>query len=167
MLLKEALRILIPLFILCTNSCTHLFFYPQKTLIRTPSNIGLKYENIQFKTSDGEIIHGWQLPAIGKRWVTLIHFHGNAENISTHLASVYWLPSEGVEVFLFDYRGYGRSTGEPDLRGLHRDTAEAVQYVSALRKSPQNCKAVFGQSLGALLRCPLLLEHQLAAISMP
>ena len=152
----------------CVTACTSLFFYPQKKLVRTPAAVGLEYEDIWLETSDGVVLHGWRLPAIGKPWATVVHFHGNAENISTHLASVYWLPAEGVEVFLFDYRGYGMSEGVSELEGLHTDVVESVEYVARLKRGTSQCIIVYGQSLGGSVALTALastpLRDELSAI---
>ena len=79
---------------------------------------------------------------------TVLFLHGNAENISTHIASVAWLPAKGYNVFLFDYRGYGRSAGEPSLPGLHLDTEAALAAVFAMAEVNADRIVVFRQSLG-------------------
>ncbi|HYN38941.1 MAG TPA: alpha/beta hydrolase, partial [Rhodospirillales bacterium] len=76
---------------------------------------------------------------------------GNAQNISTHLGSVAWLPAEGYNIFLIDYRGYGASDGEPDLDGVHRDSEAAIAETFRLEGVDPQRVAVFGQSLGGSL----------------
>ncbi|MFL6647184.1 MAG: alpha/beta hydrolase, partial [Sulfurifustaceae bacterium] len=95
--------------------CTGVFFQPYRTLVRTPDDIGLAYEDVRFKTADGVVLHGWFLPANATACATVLFLHGNAENISTHIGSVYWMPRYGFNVFLPDYRGYGASSGTPSL----------------------------------------------------
>ena len=65
-------------------------------------------------------MHGWFLPARGPACATILFLHGNAENISTHIGSVFWLPARGFNVFMPDYRGYGASEGAPSLAGCTR-----------------------------------------------
>ena len=87
-------------------------------MVLTPARIGLAYQDVYLPTPDGVRLHGWYLPAQGEARGTLLFLHGNAENISTHIASVYWLPAQHYNVLLIDYRGYGESTGTPTLPGL-------------------------------------------------
>lgn len=137
--------------VLLLSSCTSLFFHPQTRLLRTPAQLNLTYEDVYFVTADAIRLHGWWLPTpTGEALGTVIFLHGNAENISTHLASVAWLPAEGFNVFLFDYRGYGMSQGTPDLEGLHQDVEAALTTVIQREGSSPNL-ILFGQSLGASL----------------
>lgn len=128
--------------------CTSLLFYPTREHVLTPNAIGLDYRDVEFHAADGIRLHGWFLPAKDVAKGTILFVHGNAENISTHIASVAWLPGQGYNVFLFDYRGFGLSAGEPDLDGLHRDTMAAIEKTFALQGIDQHRIAVLGQSLG-------------------
>ena len=115
------LLLLIPMLLLFVAGCTSQFFIPMQQHVRTPTDIGLTYDNIGFESSDGTSLHGWWLPANGRAKATILFLHGNAENISTHIGSVHWLPAAGYNVFLFDYRGYGKSAGAVELDGIMRD----------------------------------------------
>jgi len=128
--------------------CSDLIFHPTRELVLTPDQIGLAYEDVRFEADDGVALHGWFLPAVGDAHGSVLFLHGNAQNISTHIASVAWLPEEGFDVFLFDYRGYGRSEGEPDLDGLHRDFDAALTTLLDRPDVAPERVAVFGQSLG-------------------
>lgn len=130
------------------SGCSRLFFYPQKQLLRTPAEIGLEFEEVVFPSSDGTRLHGWFLPAPSGARGSLLFLHGNAENISTHLGAVYWLPKQGFNVFLFDYRGFGRSEGEADIVGAHLDAAAALRYLAGRQEVDPNRLVVFGQSIG-------------------
>ncbi len=116
--------------------------------MRTPQEIGLAYEDVGFPTEDGVRLHGWYLPGQGPVCGTILFLHGNAENISTHIGSVYWLPRYGFNVFLPDYRGYGTSQGTPSLPGLQADIDAAMRYLIARPDVDGNGIVIFGQSLG-------------------
>ena len=136
---------------LALTACEGAFFYPSAKLVRTPNDLGLSYREVWFESDDGLRLHGWFLPAAegGEDGAcSLLFLHGNAQNISTHLSSVAWLPTEGFNVFLFDYRGYGRSAGSPDIPGLHRDMAAALTTLFAMDEVDGGRVVVFGQSLG-------------------
>ncbi|MFL6654621.1 MAG: alpha/beta hydrolase [Sulfurifustis sp.] len=116
--------------------------------MRTPDDIGLAYEDVRFSTADNVALHGWFLPAAGPACATVLFLHGNAENISTHIGSVYWMPRYGFNVFLPDYRGYGESTGVPSLPGLQADIDAAIRYLRSRRDVAADGLVVLGQSLG-------------------
>lgn len=131
----------------CLAGCTGVFFQPYRTLVRTPDDIGLAYEDARFETADGVVLHGWFLPAAGSACATVLFLHGNAENISTHIASVYWMPRYGFSVFLPDYRGYGTSAGAPSLPGVQADIDAAMRYLRS-RPGVADKVVMLGQSLG-------------------
>ncbi len=133
-----------------SSACSSFYFYPMKELVRTPKDIGLQYETVEITTADNVKLHNWLIKAPQPRGVVLF-LHGNAENISTHIGSVYWLPEQGFDVLLLDYRGYGGSEGEADFPEVYQDVAAAYGWVkqyAAERKLPL---FILGQSLGAAI----------------
>lgn len=136
------------LLLLALTACNSLLFYPDPDLVLTPTQLKLQSEDVYIQSGEAKL-HGWWLPAQGHAKGTILFSHGNAENISTHIASVYWLPAQGYNVLLFDYRGYGQSTGTPDLPGIHQDFAAALDYVFHRPDVDKQQIFVFGQSLGA------------------
>lgn len=129
------------------SGCEALLFFPQHQLLRTPEDVGLAYQDVRIPVGN-TVLHGWWLPA-EQPHATLLFSHGNAENISTHLASVYWLPKEGVNVLLIDYRGFGKSEGVPSVAAAVEDVRASWQWLLA----EQGDWPLFGlgQSLGASL----------------
>jgi uncharacterized protein len=76
--------------------------------------------------------------------------HGNVENLSTHVKLDLWLVDAGYNLFIFDYRGYGRSEGTPDVQGINRDAEAALEtLLFTLPRTRQDDIIVFGKSLGA------------------
>jgi len=144
------MRIILLFCLLILSGCTHFIFYPMTEHVLTPDAIGIKYKSIFVETTDNLQLHGWKLFSEGETKGTLIFFHGNAENISTHFASVHWLVGQGYDVYLFDYRGYGQSQGEAELGPIVDDMDLLIgKVVDGL---PENQKLiVMGQSLGASL----------------
>jgi fermentation-respiration switch protein FrsA (DUF1100 family) len=129
------------------------FYYPSKTDHGNPGQEGLKYETVRFTSRDGTQLSGWFLPvahAADPRDAkgTVIHVHGNAENVSAHWPLVGWLSLRGYNVFLFDYRGFGHSEGKPDPKGVFGDTQSAFDYVRTRADVDPEKLLVFGQSLG-------------------
>ncbi|MBK8017038.1 MAG: alpha/beta hydrolase [Betaproteobacteria bacterium] len=130
--------------------CTGLFFQPMKRLVRTPADLGLAYEDVNLVSTDKVALHAWFLPARNPRG-TVLFLHGNAENISTHIGSVFWLPEHGYQVLLLDYRGYGRSAGTPTMDGVQRDIDAAMRHLLSRPDVDPGRLVLFGQSLGGAL----------------
>ena len=156
--MKKMLGIVFGLWVLiqltgCAN-LTSLFFYPQQQYLRTPADINLAYEDVTTYAADGTEIKSWFLPA---QEITnkddnspiVLFLHGNAENISTHIGSVYWLPEQGVNVFLLDYRGYGHSQGDPYIPAIFQDVESSLIWLR--ERFPQRKIFIFGQSIGSAI----------------
>ncbi len=134
---------------LLLSGCNSLYFYPMKDEVLTPAKFGMQYKDLYVRTVDNVDIHGWHIPAVGFSKGSVIFFHGNAQNITTHIASVYWLPKQGFDVYIFDYRGYGRSQGFPSVEGVMTDAATVLKYV--ITDLGKKNVVVFGQSLGGVI----------------
>lgn len=144
-------RLFFLMLLISATGCSSLLFYPQKTHFDNPALKSASYEDVYFMTTDGVRLHGWHLKAKDKSRGTILQLHGNAENISTHVNSVLWLTLEGYDVFTFDYRGYGRSGGSPDLDGVHEDAQAALETVLTRPDMNKERLFVLGQSLGGAI----------------
>lgn len=131
--------------------CTDVFFQPLRSHVFDPRDLGVHPQDIWLTAEDGVKLHAWLIPAVSERKGTILFLHGNAENVSTHIASVYWLPAEGYEVLLLEYRGYGRSGGEPSFAGLLQDVAAADRYLDSVAGVRRDRVVLLGQSLGGAL----------------
>lgn len=129
------------------SGCTSVFFYPDQDTYATPQMLGTPVEDVTL-SNGAETLHGWWLPAAEPKG-SVFYLHGNAQNLSSHVINVSWLPSEGYNVFIFDYRGYGKSSGTPDLNGVLNDSRIAWQWFT--EKTPPPNRYILGQSLGAAL----------------
>lgn len=145
---------LVALPMLLIGGCVEsLFYHPDRVRYETPAALGLRYEPVVFRSSDGTALSGWFMPATGRADPrqakgTVIHLHGNAQNMSAHWRFVAWLPAQDYNVFVFDYRGYGESEGSPEARGLLADSRSAIAYVRTRPDVDPARLLVFGQSLG-------------------
>ena len=141
-------------FVLASAGCMqNLFYYPDSIVYDTPTRAGLVYEEVVFRSRDGTRLSGWFIPATGVASPrdakgTVIHFHGNARNISAHWQLVGWLPARGFNLFVFDYRGYGTSEGKPGPKGVFEDSNSALDYIRSRPDVDAEKLIVLGQSLG-------------------
>jgi fermentation-respiration switch protein FrsA (DUF1100 family) len=143
--------LLFPLF-LFFSGCGSLFFYPQKQLYDNPMARQFSPEDIYFKTSDGLTLHGWFFQTANpEAHATILVLHGNAENLSTHVNSVLWLIKEGFNLFIFDYRGYGKSQGSPSIKGVHLDAEAALNALLSMPRVDKQRVLVLGQSIGGAI----------------
>lgn len=140
-----------------------LAFYPVQSLEATPAVINLPYQEVSLNTRDGERLHGWYLPHEGAEY-TLLFLHGNGGNISHRLLSLQLFHELGLNVLIFDYRGYGQSTGEPDEKGLYADAQSAWLYLTGQRGIAPEHILIFGRSLGGAVAVNLAAREQAAAL---
>jgi fermentation-respiration switch protein FrsA (DUF1100 family) len=148
-------------------------YFPDHGLIGDPADFDLPFDDVSFTAEDGVRLHGWFVPGDGD--VTWLWFHGNAGNISYRLENLRLLHDElGVNVFLFDYRGYGRSEGTPSEEGTYRDGEAALAYVLSRPDVDSQRIVYFGRSLGAGVAvelairrppCALILESPVPSVA--
>ena len=129
-------------------------YFPSRELLQTPADAGLAFKELRFESGAGVTLHGWFIPASGSRF-TVLHFHGNAGNISHRLSLYRQWHEQGLSVFAFDYRGYGKSGGEPDEQGLYEDARAAWRALTAIEHGKM---IIAGRSLGAAVAANLALE---------
>lgn len=132
-------------------ACTSTFFQPDHALVQTPAQHGIDYRELHLRAEDGTNLTAWYLPARGPARATVLFLHGNAENISTHVAAVAWMPAEGFNVLALDYRGYGASEGSPSLAGVQLDIDAAMRWLLTQPDVDAKRIILFGQSLGGAL----------------
>jgi fermentation-respiration switch protein FrsA (DUF1100 family) len=141
-----------------------LIYFPARSLFLTPDALGMAFEDALVETEDGKRIHGWFLPRSGSRF-TVLFCHGNAGNVSHRLDRARLLLDRlPVDLFLFDYRGYGRSDGRPGEEGTYRDARAAHRYLTAKRGIATDRLVLCGESLGAAVAIQLALERPARAL---
>jgi fermentation-respiration switch protein FrsA (DUF1100 family) len=122
---------------------------------------GLPLEDVWFQSSDGTKLFGWYVEQAATSAVVL-WCHGNAGNIINRLENLRELYRLGLSVFLFDYRGYGRSHGSPSEEGLYQDAFGAYDYLTRTRMIRPERIVLFGRSLGAAVAAEVA-SHKPAA----
>jgi uncharacterized protein len=141
-----------------------LIFFPDTTVERTPRHLGLDFEDVFFDTSDGLRLNGWFVPRRDASR-TLVWFHGNAGNISHRLENIRLLHDKvKINIFIFDYRGYGRSEGKVSEEGTYLDGKAAVGWLRAHRDVDEKSLVLFGRSLGAAVAAEIAAGMGYAAL---
>lgn len=147
------------------NFLDRLFvFHPDPWIERDWARISrVPLEDVWFTSEDGTRLFGWYVPSRRSRAV-MLWCHGNAGNMIHRLENLAMLYERGLSVFLFDYRGYGRSEGMPTEQGLYQDARAAYRYLSDLRHIDPARLVVFGRSLGAAVAGKLAAERKVAGL---
>lgn len=136
-----------------------LIFHPSLEIRRTPRDVGLEYRDVYFTTSDAVRLNGWFIPH-GKAKATLVWFHGNAGNIGDRVEHIERLHRKTeFNIFIFDYRGYGRSAGSPSEAGSYLDGDAAMDFVRTELAIASQQLVIFGQSLGAAVAADIAGRH--------
>ena len=138
-------------------------YFPIRKIDLTPREIGLEFEDIYFLSSDGTKLNGWYIPA-KKSSTTVLFCHGNAGNISHRIEAIDMFSRIGLDVFIFDYRGYGSSQGSPTEEGLYSDAHAAFKYLIDKRNINEGSIVVYGKSLGANVAIELCSKVSPAAL---
>ena len=145
-LLLAALSLLLALAVI-SGCCERFFHHPDNVVYSHPD---IPYEAVTFTSEDGTVLSGWFFPAerpIG----TIVHCHGNAQNITAHWQLARFLPDRGFNLLVFDYRGYGESEGRPSRSGTVADARAAVEYVLARDDVDPDRVGIYGQSIGGAI----------------
>lgn len=139
-----------------------MVFHPHKKITATPADLSYEFENVTVKTEDGNRLHGWFVPADTAN-MTVLYLHGNAGNISGRMETIQLLHQLQLNVFIFDYRGYGQSEGRPSERGTYNDAVAAWNYLQSERRIPGSDIAIMGRSLGGSVAAWLAARKNPAA----
>jgi len=140
----------------------HPHKYPQG--IWNPSSFNVKVEDIFFQAKDGTKLHGWYIPSANAR-ATLLWFHGNAGNLTHRLENIRQLQPLALNIFIFDYRGYGKSEGEPSEAGIYQDSQAAYDFLIQ-EKNVVSLESLFlfGRSLGGICAVEVASSNQAAGL---
>ena len=136
-----------------------LFYLPTRDQPQTPARWNFDYEDVNFESADGTPLHGWFLPARGARpLATVVFSHGNTGSVGHHIGFVMWLVEAGYHVFMYDYRGFGKSGGNVDRRGMIEDVQAAFRHVGSRRDVDAGRLVSFGHSMGGAKSVTALAE---------
>jgi uncharacterized protein len=133
-------------------------FFPARPIELTPAAARLPYDDLVIDTDEGERLHGWWVPARPRALGHVLLCHGNAGNVGDRVPHAAVLSAAGLDVLLFDYRGYGRSSGAPSEQGTYSD-ARAARAALLERPGVEASRTLYlGESLGGAVALELALE---------
>lgn len=133
------------------GACNSLFYYPVQQDLYDPKKLGFQYSDERIPSASDIILAAWWFKPLTPQGYKklIVHFHGNAENMSSHFMFTAWLTQEGFDVLTFDYRGYGRSSAVPPTReGLVEDGCAVFRWVEQHPVLKDYELYVIGQSIG-------------------
>jgi len=138
-------------------------FFPSRHMPLNPSQLELPWEDVYFHARDGVKLNGWFLKNPEAR-STLLFAHGNAGNISDRILKVRFFYELGLNVFIFDYRGYGKSDGKPSESGIYLDARAAYEYLQSRADIKMQNLIFYGASLGGVVVVDLATHHNCALL---
>lgn len=145
-----------------------LLYVPDRAVDGTPADINMAYDDVRLRVGEGETIAGWFIPAYGPGEVagddgelagrTVLMCHGNGGDIADRLESIRVFHAWRLNIFIFDYRGYGESSGRPEEHGTYEDARAAWDYLTQAKSIPPDHILLYGRSLGGAVAARLALE---------
>lgn len=142
------------------------FLYQTSDHIKAdPGDIWYEFDDLYIETPDGETLNAWWIPQENyTEKLTIFYCHGNSLNIGNYLTPSKILFEQGYNVFIFDYRGYGRSTGETDEEGTYIDVKTCYSYMLENYNLTPNQTVVYGRSMGGPIAAYLMNFYTPAAL---
>ena len=139
----------------------HPYKYPEGNW--SPSSSLVSKEDVHFISGDGVRLHGWYISSTSSN-ATLLWFHGNAGNITHRLVNIEALKPLDLDIFIFDYRGYGKSEGEPNEEGIYLDSQAAYDWLVKVKRIIPEKIILFGRSLGGICAVEVASKNPVAGI---
>lgn len=125
---------------------------PRRELVTDPSQAGFQYEETFLQTPDHISIQCWYMPHPNARG-SLLFCHGNGGNISHRMESIRQFHALAMNVMIFSYRGYGKSSGWLTENGTYTDAETAYHWLQ--QKTPELPTVLFGRSMGSAIATEL------------
>jgi uncharacterized protein len=131
-----------------------LLYHPSSAVTLTPASVKLAFQDIRFFDSDTGVpqLQGWWIPAGSQARYTALYLHGGSGNLSDSVDDLAQLHAAGLNVFTFDYRGYGASIFKhPSELRMREDVNAALLYLTGTRHVAASSIVLVGKDLGANL----------------
>jgi fermentation-respiration switch protein FrsA (DUF1100 family) len=143
-----------------------LIFFPSRYPEGDWHPAGLDFEDVAFSAADEVRLHGWFCQVEEPSAVVMVS-HGNAGHLADRALEVQlWQRRLGVSVFIYDYRGYGRSQGSPNEAGLYNDARGAYRWLTETKRVPASQVVLRGESIGSAVSLRLAVEVPCRALIM-
>ncbi len=148
-------------FLMCgvlVSGCSSMLYYPAPNEFVDRAKMPVKPEDVSFKSENGANLHAWRFRSVKGQPAkcAILMFHGNAQNISTHFYSLYWILEHGYDYMVFDYEGYGTSEGKPSPKTTVEDGHAALRKIHEMY--PDKKIVVVAQSLGGAVGLRSVLD---------
>jgi pimeloyl-ACP methyl ester carboxylesterase len=144
-----------------------LVLHPSRKVAATPASVGLKFTELHFAddATGQPQLDGWVIPASGETLTpsvpTALVLHSGDGNIADALPRALALHNAGLNVLLFDYRGYGRSVGaHPTESSMQQDAEAVLAFLTSTQHIPAQQIILYGQGIGASLAVQLAANHR-------
>lgn len=149
--------------IMLTAFQRRFLYFPIRDFVAAPADFGFEREDVHLRTEDGVALHAWWLAVPGAER-TVLFLHGNAGNVSYWVGVAEIFREVGWNTLLLDYRGYGRSEGEPSEQGTYLDAKAAWRYLTVERGIDPSRIVVAGRSLGGGVATWLAEHHPVSGL---
>ncbi len=137
--------------------------HPSRTVAVTPASLGLNFTDLHFgvDATGTPQLTGWYIPAANATSAdTALMLHGGDGSMADALPRAFTLHNAGLNVLLFDYRGYGKSTAQhPTQASMQADAASALNFLINTEHIPPQHIVLYGQGIGASLAGELAAQH--------
>ncbi len=147
----------------CSMNCSSYVYYPETKIYNTPADMAMKYKELYLTTEDNVRINAWYVPSETNRG-TVLFCHGNGGNISTLSETIKMANGLGLNIMVFDYRGYGKSDGTSSENGTYLDAERCYNYLTTDLSTPPEKIIVWGRSLGGAVAVDLAAKQNPALL---
>lgn len=145
----------------------NFIYFPSRAPGPSPAELGLSAEELHIATPDGKSVHGYYIrsaAALTDARLTLLISHGNAGTVADRLPrAALFHRALAVDVLLYDYRGYGQSSGSPTEEGTYIDARAAYDWLVTRGVAPARI-VLFGESLGCAVSLQLALDRRVGGV---
>ena len=162
--IRIALAVYVGLCVLLVFRQKTYIYIPGKDMAFSPLDVGLEFEAVNLQTVDNESLVAWYVSAEEPDAKTILFCHGNAGDLGSRVDAMRTLHDLGFNIFFFDYRGYGHSTGSPTEGGTYQDARAAWAYLVKERGAPAEKLVIYGRSLGGAVAVRLASEVGVVAL---
>jgi len=164
--MKMVITLLLFEAVVLAAGCNGVFYQPTREVYPPSSLFHIAFQDLYFDSTDQTRLNGWFLPGRPPVKGTILFLHGNGANIGNHIGAVYWLPDNGYNVFLFDYRGYGNSGGQSTRAGVRMDALAALNFIRNHPSVNPDKLIIYGQSLGGAIAVDTVASFRQSGIKL-